>query len=446
MEEKSFNQQVLSIAIPVALQNLIVSMLNTLDTMMISSLGDAAIAGVGLANQLFFVFTFICFGINTGSSVIISQYWGKRDRRNVQRVNSLALILSIVLASIFTLVGFAFPRQLISLMIQDPAVVEAGATYLGVAIFSYIVTAISFSLASTLRSTGNPRTPLVASIISFFANAFFNYVFIFGKFGFPEFGVAGAAIGTIIARIIELTIIVYVIHSYDGPLRGSLKSSLDFDGVFVRKYFVTALPVIVNETFWSLGQVMYNVAYAMIGTEAVAATQVCVAIQNIVFVIVRGLGNAASIMIGNKIGQGFFEEVYQYAVRFLKLALVTGVLIGLIVALTPDYSLSLFGNLSPTVREIAIRLLRVMGLVFIVKAMTSVIVVGILRGGGDTKFAMFLDMGTSWLIGVPLAFMGAALFQWPIHYVVALVSLEEVVKAMIGLHRVKTKAWIRNVT
>ena len=174
MEEKSFNQQVLSIAIPVALQNLIVSMLNTLDTMMISSLGDAAIAGVGLANQLFFVFTFICFGINTGSSVIISQYWGKRDRRNVQRVNSLALILSIVLASVFTLVGFAFPRQLISLMIQDPTVVEAGATYLGVAIFSYIVTAISFSLASTLRSTGNPRTPLVASIISFFANALFN--------------------------------------------------------------------------------------------------------------------------------------------------------------------------------------------------------------------------------------------------------------------------------
>ncbi|EFR30535.1 MATE family efflux transporter [Eremococcus coleocola] len=446
MEEKTFYQQLIFIAIPVALQNLIVSLLNTLDTMMISSIGDAAIAGVGLANQVFFFFIMICFGITTGSSVLVSQFWGKRDRPSVQKVHGIAMVISVTVAVIFTLLALLFPQQILARMISDQSVVTAGAAYLRVASLSYIVTSLSYVYASTLRSTGNPRTPLVASILSFFANAFFNYVFIFGFFGIPAFGVVGAAMGTIIARVIELATILFVVRTYDGPLHCKLKEMMSFDKLFLQRFLTTALPVIINETFWSAGQVMYSIAYAIIGREATAAVQVCVAIQNIAFVIVRGLGNACTIMVGNKIGQGQIEEVKSYASRFLKLGLGSGVVIALIMGLTPQWSLRLFGSLSTTVQGLAVTLLQVMAVIFVIKTLTSIIVVGILRGGGDTRFSMFLEMGTSWLIGVPLAFIGAALLKWPVYGVIALVGIEEVVKVLIGLLRVRTGKWVHNVT
>lgn len=445
-DKQTFYREMLFIAFPAMLQNLIVSSLNTLDTMMISTLGSSAIAGVGLANQVFFLFICICFGINTGSSVLIAQYWGKRDIKNVQRVNAIASTLSLILGVVFTLAAALFPTQIIRLMIEDPTVIRDGANYLRMVSFSYVLTGLGASFGTSLRSTGNPRTPLAASLLSFVTNAFFNYVLIFGALGFPKLGIAGVALGTVIARFAELMLIVYVLKTYSGPLNAPIRDAMSFDKPFLSKYYQVMLPVVVNETFWSIGQVLYSVAYALAGRDATAAVQIAVAVQNIAFVAVRGLGSSCTIMIGNQIGQENYDNVHAYAKEFVRLSFISGLVLGAFMSLTPQVSLLMFGDLTPKVYEYTVMLLRVMGPIFVAKSMNSIIVVGVLRGGGDTKFSMVMEMFAVWAIGVPLAFLGAAVLKLPIYYIVGLAGMEEIFKGIVGIFRIRSNKWINQLT
>lgn len=215
---------------------------------------------------------------------------------------------------------------------------------------------------------------------------------------------------------------------------------------FIKRYFKTTYPVILNEALWSLGQVMYSVAYARIGEEATAAVQIAATIQNIFFVLVRGLSNACTVMVGNKIGEGKEGETYEYAVQFLIMSTITGLILGTILFLTPDLTLKLFRNLDTDVYNLSRNLIMVMGLFYFIRTFNSTLIVGVLRGGGDTAFSMYLEMGTVWLVGVPLAFLGALLLKLPVYFVFLLVSVEEVVKAAIGIPRVRSRKWIKNVT
>ncbi len=445
-KDKIFLKSMLSIAIPIALQNLITSSLNMVDTLMISSLGESSIAAVGLANQVFFFYALINFGINSGSSIFISQYWGREDIFSIRKVLGLSVSLSTITGIIFTLGAFFFPEFIMGIFIKEPEVVKLGADYLRIVSLSYIITAIGFAYSISLRSTGRPKVPMMVSAISFVTNTVFNYLLIFGKFGFPQLGVKGAAWGTLIARIVEIIFILYIVYSTNGPLAASPKELLDWNKEFVNKYLNTISPVILNETFWSLGQVMYSIAYARIGKEATAAIQLTTTIQNIFFVLVRGLANACAVMVGNKIGAGDKEEAYEYAIQFLTLSTLIGLIFGVIMALTPDLTLKVFKNLEPNLYEITRKLLVIMGLSFFIRTYNSTAIVGVLRGGGDTRFSMFLEMGAVWLVGVPLAFFGALVLKWPVYFVLPLVILEEVVKFSLSLPRILSKKWIKDVT
>ena len=445
-KDKIFLKSMLSIAIPIALQNLITSSLNMVDTLMISSLGESSIAAVGLANQVFFFYALINFGINSGSSIFISQYWGREDIFSIRKILGLSVSLSTITGIIFTLGAFFFPEFIMGIFIKEPEVVKLGADYLRIVSLSYIITAIGFAYSIALRSTGRPKVPMMVSAISFITNTVFNYLLIFGKFGFPQLGVKGAAWGTLIARIVEIIFILYIVYSTNGPLAASPKELLDWNKEFVNKYLNTISPVILNETFWSLGQVMYSIAYARIGKEATAAIQLTTTIQNIFFVLVRGLANACAVMVGNKIGAGDKEEAYEYAIQFLTLSTLIGLIFGVIMALTPDLTLKVFKNLEPNLYEITRKLLVIMGLSFFIRTYNSTAIVGVLRGGGDTRFSMFLEMGAVWLVGVPLAFFGALVLKWPVYFVLPLVILEEVVKFSLSLPRILSKKWIKDVT
>ena len=445
-KNKAFLKSMFAIAIPIALQNLVSSSLNMVDTLMISSLGKASISAVGLANQVFFFYILISFGINSGSSIFISQYWGREDIKSIRKVLGLALSMSALVGIIFTIIGFFFPESIMKIFIQDAEVVKLGAEYLKIVSLSYLITAISFAYSVALRSTGRAAVPLQVSIISFLTNTFFNYILIFGKLGFSPMGVKGAAIGTLIARIVEIIFILYTVYRNPGPLAATLKELLDWDKVFVGRYMKTTYPVIVNEAFWSLGQIMYSIAYAKIGVEATAAVQIVSTIQNIFFVIVRGLANASTVMIGNKIGAGEKEESYDYAIMFLSMATLAGLFLGLTMALTPGFTLSLFRDLDPEVYDVAKKMLVIMGLVFAVRTFNATVIVGVLRGGGDTSYSMYLEMGAVWLVGVPLAFLGALYFKLPVYWVMALISLEEIVKGIIAIPRVLSKKWIKDLT
>lgn len=446
-KDKVFLKAMIAIALPIALQNLITSSLNMVDTLMISNLGEASIAAVGLANQVFFFYTIINFGIHSGSSIFISQYWGKRDVKNIRKILGISLFLTTIAGVIFTLAGFFFPRVLMNVFTHEEEVVRLGAEYLKTVSLSYLITGISFAYSIALRSTGRPKVPMMISAISFITNTFFNYVLIFGKLGFPALGVRGAALGTLMARVVEIIFLFYVVYKEIGPLSATLKELLDWDRSFIKKYVDTISPVVLNEAFWSLGQIMYSIAYARIGKEATAAVQLTMTIQNIFFVLVRGLANACAVMIGNKIGRGESkEEIYDYAIKFLSISLLTGVILGGIMALTPDLTLKLFKNLEPEVYRSAKLLLTFMGLTFFIRSYTATAIVGVLRGGGDTKYSMILEMGAVWLIGVPLAFIGALVFKLPVYWVFLLATAEELFKFIVSIPRIVSKKWIKSLT
>lgn len=445
-KDKIFLKGMLSIAVPIALQNLISSSLNMVDTLMISSLGQTSIAAVGLANQVFFFYILITFGINSGSSIFIAQYWGKEDISSIRKVLGLALSLSVIVGVLFTVVAFFFPEFIMSIFIKQSEVVKLGSDYLRIISLSYIITAISFAYSVALRTTGRPTVPMKISAISFLTNTLLNYILIFGKFGMSAMGVKGAAWGTVIARIVELGFILYSVYVPKGALAASMKELLSWNKEFVTKYLRTTYPVIIAEAFWALGQVMYSIAYARIGEEATAAVQLTSTIQNIFFVVVRGLANACTVMVGNKIGGGDEADAYEYAKKFMIISTILGLVLGIILASTPRLTLMLFKGLNPGLYEVATKILIVMGLTFAIRIFNVTAIVGVLRGGGDTSFAMILDITTVWIVGVPLAFIGALYFKLPVHFVFGLVTLEEVLKVLITIPRILSKKWIRNIT
>lgn len=447
LKNKDFLKAMLSIALPITLQNLVASSVNMLDTLMITSLGEEALAAVGLANQVFFFYAVTIFGVATGSSIFIAQFWGKNDTKNIARILGISLAIVSVLGILFTMAALFVPEFIMKIFSNDKEVIRLGVDYLRIVSLSYIITGISFLYAVASRSIGQAKMPMIVSIISFLTNALFNYLLIFGKFGFPRLGVKGAAYGTLIARSVEIALLLYSIYSRkkNNPLAQNISTMTDWTGDFIKKYFKTAYPVILNEAFWSLGTVLYSVAFAKIGTEAAAAVQILNTVQNIFLVMSRGLANACTVMVGNKIGADEENEAVEYADSFMILSAALGLALGILLFFTTDVILMFFRNLTPGLYIASKKLLMVSAAFFFIKSFNGTLIVGVFRGGGDTKFSMMLEMGSVWLVGVPLAFLGALVFKFPVYYVSLMVSMEEVVKAFIGILRVKSKKWVTNV-
>ena len=442
----NFYKEMIGIALPITLQNLIANSVNMLDTLMISSLGAQSLAAVGFANQVFFLYAVTIFGIATGSSIFVAQFWGKKDKNNIRRIIGISLVLSGLLGLIFTLAVIIFPESIMRIFSKDPEVIKLGMDYLAIIVFTYIITGISFTFSIASRSIGQAKMPMIVSIVSFVTNGIFNYLLVFGKFGFPKLGVRGAAYGTLIARVIELALVLYAIYSdRENPLAGSIGDMTDWNRDFFKRYLNTTYPVIINEALWSLGNVMYSIAYAKIGTNAAASVQILNVIYNLFMVLARGMANACTVMVGNKIGAEEEDIAIDYANRFLKLSTLIGGIMGFTLYIFSDNILGIFKNLEPEVYVMSKDLLIVLSIFFFIKAMNSTLIVGVLRGGGDTKFSMKLEMAAVWLVGVPLAFLGAVYLKLPVHLVVTLVYAEEVIKAAIGIPRVMSKKWVKNV-
>lgn len=443
-KNKAFIIAMFSIAIPITIQNLISSSLNLIDNLMIGKLNETAIAAVAIPNQVFFLFVLIAFGVNSGTGIFISQFWGKKDSYNIKRVLGIAIFTGSLVAFLFTVLSLTIPEFIISLFVDDLEVINLGSKYLKIVSLSFILTAIGFSYSFASRSIGRAKLPMIASIIALSTNTVLNYLLIFGKFGFPSLGVEGAAIATLISRIIELIIIVGYIYTKDKILNAKLREMLDLNKVFISKFFKTTKPVILNEAFWALGMTMYMVAYGTIGKKAVTSVHISNTIQNLFMVVSMGLGNACAVMIGNKLGASEEKEAISYAKKFSFLGITVGISIGLILILLSPIVLKFF-NISSEVYSDSLKVLIIMGIFMVFKVFNTVLIVGILRSGGDTTYSLMLEIGSVWAIGVPLSFIGATLLKLPIYWVITLVHLEEIVKAVIGLKRIISKKWVKNI-
>jgi len=445
IKNKIFLKTLVKLALPIALQNLILSSLNLVDNIIIGGLGEVAIAGVGLANQYFFLLNLLLFGITSGSAIFTAQFWGNRDIPNIKRVLGLSLITGCSAAFLFFLGGVCFPQQILGVFSRDPEVIRLGGKFLRIIAFSYVITAVTFSFSFTLRSVGQVKTPMMVSVIALGINTALNYILVYGYFGMPKLGVEGSAIATVIARIVECGLLIGIVYKKKYVIAGKVKEFLDLTEIFVKKFFKVTLPVIANEGVWALGVSLYAIVYARMGTDVIASTNISSTIEKIVWVLFMGLGNACAVMIGNKIGEGNEKEAFAYAKRFIIIGPALAMIMGVVVYFASGWSLKAY-NISPQVYYYAHRNLMVFSFFLWVKVFNFTSIVGIFRSGGDTKFCLIIDTAGVWVIGVPLACLGGLVLHLPIYWVYLLVYVEEVFKLIVGLPRIYSKKWIHNLT
>lgn len=441
----NYFSRMIVIALPIIAQQFVSASLNLISGLMIGQLGETSVASVGLSNQIFFLMALLTFGISSGVAIFTAQLWGKGDIPNVRRVMGLSLLLSLGGALIFFTLAVFLPEKVLGIYTVDPNVIALGSQYLRIAGWSYLPTAITFSLSSTLRSTGFVRIPLVVSTSALLVNTALSYGLIFGRLGLPELGVPGAAVALVISRLLEVTGMISVIWLKRLPIAGTPREMWNLNLDFARTVLNRALPVAANEMLWSLGITTYNIIYARIGTQAVAAVNITSAIENLAFVFFMGIADATAILVGNQIGAGDETDAYQVARKSLFVAMGGGVFMGLLLWLLSGPVLGLY-KVSVEVIEYAAGILTVIAFTLWLRVANLTLFIGIFRSGGDTRFAFLLDTIGVWLVGVPMALLGAFVLHLPVYWVYLMVMAEEMVKWGIAMRRFFSQRWMHNVT
>lgn len=443
-KDKTFITTMLTLALPITLQSFITSSLNLVDNLMIGKLGEEAIAAVGLANQYFFIFTLCLSGINAGASVFMSQYWGKKDVKSIKKVLGLDLSIGFIASIVFGGAALIFAESIMGLLSRDAMVIELGSQYLRIIGITFIFTNFTQGFSSALRSSEQPKVPMYASLIGVVCNAFLNWVFIFGNLGAKPMGVAGAALATSIARALEIAYIIYMIYVKNNIVASRINELFAFDFSFVKTYFNTSIAVIANELLWSLGMTAFSIAYAQIGTSAVATMQIATTLNNMFMVLCIGLASAAAIMVGNKIGANEEEVAVDYSHKIGKVAPALGLIIGIALWVLAPAIVRPF-NVEVETFKATVTVLRIMALICPIRSYNVVMIVGIFRGGGDTLYSTLVQLGTIWFYAVPMAFIGATALSLPVTAVYFLICLEEFIKIIFERSRLKSGKWIRSV-
>lgn len=443
-QDKKFLKSLWVLALPITIQSFITSSLNLIDNVMVGRLGEEAIASVGLANQYIFIFSLCLMGINAGASVFMAQYWGKKDVKSIKKILGLDMNIGLFVSLLFGLAAFLLPEQIMGILSRDPAVIELGAGYLRIVAISCLFTSFTQVFSAGLRSTEQVKVPMYASLMGVLTNAVLNWIFIFGKFGVPAMGVYGAALATTLARVVEMLFIVGYVYISKNKIAAKLSELFSFDMELVKIYFKTSWSVIANELIFSIGMTAFSMAYARIGTNAVATMQIATTLNNIFTVLLMGMAAATAIMVGNRIGADDEPEARKIAHHTGWLTPIISAVLAIIIWMVAPLVLKPF-NVGPETYADTLVILRLMALFLPMRAFNMVMIVGVFRGGGDTLYSMLVQAGTLWLYAVPLAFFSATVLGLSVISVYFLVCTEECVKVFFELKRLHSGKWIHNI-
>jgi len=444
LRDKTFMRTMLALAIPIAFQQFITAGLNMVDVLMVGQLGEASIAALGLANQVFFLLILFLFGVTSGMAIFTAQYWGQGDVENIRKVLGICLTVALGVGLLFTLAATIIPETIMRFYTEDVEVIELGSSYLRIVGFSYMFMAVTTSYFAVLRSITFVKITVVVSVIAIILKTGLGYLLIFGVGGLPVLGVRGAAIGTTLGWIFQCILILILVYRLKTPLAANPITFFRFDRLFIGKVLKTAMPAAANEVFWSVGITIYNAVYARIGTDAIAAIQINATIEEIAYVLFIGLGNACAVMIGNKIGEGGKDVAFEYGRRFLLLNIFVALFAGGIIILIREPVIGLY-EISASAANSARTLMLIFSLTAWLRAINFILFVGVLRAGGDTRFAMFMELFSIWAIGVPAALIGGFVLHLPVYGVYLMVLLEELVKVFIITRRYLSRKWIHNL-
>ena len=444
INNKSLLKTMAAVALPIALQSLIGSSLNLVDNLMVGSLGEAELNAVGVSVQFYFVHWMLLYGFTSGTATFMAQYFGVKDFHNIRKTVGFALTVTVSVSMLFFLTALFFPHYVLRIFTRFPEIIELGSGYVRACAPAFLFTAVTVPFTSALRATQQTRLPLYISGAAFLTNTFLNYLLIFGSWGAPKLGVAGAALATMIARGLEMSLILYMVFGRKNKLCGPIREFFSYTKSSAVKIVKNAVPTTINETMWGLGTSLYVAAFARIGVTEGAAVQACSTINNLFIMAAFSIGDATLILVGQKLGEGKLDYAYQLAKKMVKIGLVIGLAAGGLLIVFGKPLLSLF-EFTDRGAHFALLILIVYGCTMWLTVYNAVNVTGVLRCGGDTRFAMLAEVLAVWCVGVPVAFLTALVLQWPIYFAVLAVKLEDVVKGIAVTKRFFSKKWVKNV-
>lgn len=448
--DMGFWRAALKLAFPVAMQNLLTSSFILVDTIMVGQLGDLSLSAVGMAGQFGWFLNMITFGMCSGAAVFISQYWGAKDTAGIRRTYGIAVVSVCLISALFFVIGLLFPEGVVRIFNREPDVVEAGAAYLRIACWSYLATGVNMVFCIVLRSTENVKLPMYVSLVTTVLNAFMDYGLIFGAFGMPEMGIRGAALANVISAWAGPVLILAVSAIQRNMLISPIKELFGFNKRSIAEYYEKATPVIINETLWGLGTLLFSVIFANLGYQYYAAVTIFRTFENIAFVFFIGLCNASSIMVGKNVGAGHIKRAVEDSRRFVLFVSLCSVLTGVLIIIFRFQLASVFnlsGSITPETLKLTASLLLVYGIELPVRNLPYILIVGTFRPGGDTRIGMKLDLLSLWLCSVPLTTLAAFVFKLPFIAVFAIMyAAEDYLKAILCVKYYFTYNWLRPVT
>ncbi len=448
--DKPFWKVTLKLGFPIAVQNMLTSSFAIVDTLMVSRLGDVALSSVGMAGQWSWFMSIVSFGICSGMSVFASQYWGIKNYKAMRRVLGISLLFITVLAAIFFFPAFLAPERVISIFNKEASVIASGSSYMKIACFSYPAVVLSVVLSGFLRNIEKVKVPMYVSMVTTVLNAVFNYGFIFGKFGLPELGVAGAATATCISSWAGPVLLIIISLFQKNHLVRSPKDIVSFKPHHLVEFVRRAFPVVINESLWSLGIFVLNIVYSNMGYEYYAAVTIVKTFSDLSFAFFVGLCNACVIMVGKSVGSGKIGRAVEDAHRFSFVVPLVAVFVGALMVIFRSQLISIFNmgnNISDLSLSTALTIALFLGCELPIKMISYVQVVGIFRSGGDTFMAMLCDIGSLWFLAIPATVLAAKVFSLPFIAVFIIAYLaEDIPKSIFCIIRHRSLRWLKPVT
>lgn len=443
--DKTFYKRLLTIAIPVILQSVITNGVNMVDNIMLGQFTEAALSGSTQANQFIMLFSFTIMGVSMGAAVLSSRYWGANDFTSLKKATTIALRFGLALGLGFTLVDIFLPQQIMGLYFRPEAVaeIEAGVEYLRWSTATFLLMALSFVLTNIMRSMNLSNVPLIASILAFGVNVGANYVFIFGKLGFPKMGVAGAALGTVLARVIETGVIVSCFLK-NKKLRYRLRDLFMPCGDLVMDFLRISVPVMLSDCLLGLGDNVLAIIMGQIGSGFVSANSITTILQRVSTIFISGLSFSGCFLTGQMLGEGRTEDARRQGYTYLVLGAVVGGCAALIIQLVSGPVISVY-NITDETKAIARELMNALSIIVIFRSTNSILTKGVLRGGGDTQFLLMADMSTMWLIAVPLGALSGLVLHLPTFYTYIFLHADQIIKAIWCVFRLRSGKWIKKI-
>lgn len=444
-EKRQFYKKVSILVIPMVIQNLINVGISSIDVIMLGRVGEKVLSGAALGSQIQFILNLFLFGVTSGAGLLSAQYYGKGDYHMIEKIFGLALRIAMTISSLFALTAAVIPEILMKIFTNDPTVIAEGIIYLRFVCLSYLFMAFTMVYLILLRSVGRVKIATIVYFCSMIVNIVVNALLIYGLGAFPKLGIAGAAIGTLIARMTETLIVLIYDHFKNPVFSFRWKILLERDKALSQDYLKYSLPVVCNELMWGMGSAAITAIMGHLGSSVVAANSVAHVMKNLATVLCFGVANATAVMIGHAIGEGRMDDAKIYGKRFLGLSIAAGFMGAVLVLLLRPVLMATM-DISAQSRSFLSMMLYVMSYFVIFQAINTTLVVGVFRGGGDTKFGLLIDSTFMWCLAIGVGYLAAFVFKWNITVVYMILMCDEIFKTPVCIWRFKSYKWLHNVT